>query len=170
VITAITKVANRTNLLSLNAAIEAEKAGDAAGGFSVVAVEIRRLADQTAMAALDIEALIQEMQGAVREGVDRVEDYAEQTRTSSGAVNALSTGLGRVIESTQKLGPQFETVNQGMQSQSQGAGQIADAMGHLRDSAQHTRDSLSEFRRVAEQLHAAVDALQAEVGRFSTAA
>ena len=68
VITAITKVANRTNLLSLNAAIEAEKAGEKAGGFSVVAVEMRRLADQTAVAALDIEKQIREVQHAVRDG------------------------------------------------------------------------------------------------------
>ena len=62
IITAITEVANRTNLLSLNAAIEAEKEGDRAGGFSVVAVEMRRLADQTAVAALDIEKQIRDVQ------------------------------------------------------------------------------------------------------------
>ncbi len=170
VITAITKVANRTNLLSLNAAIEAERAGDSAGGFSVVAIEIRRLADQTAVAALDIEKLVQEMQGAVREGVAGVDRYTAGMRASSGAVDALSEGLGHVIDKTRKLGPAFETVNQGMQLQSQGAGQIAESMTHLRDAAQQTRESLAEFRSVAEQLHEAVDALVAEVGRFSAGA
>jgi methyl-accepting chemotaxis protein len=169
VITAITKVANRTNLLSLNAAIEAERAGDSAGGFSVVALEIRRLADQTAVAALDIEKLVQEMQGAVREGVAGVDRYTAGMRASSGAVDALSEGLGHVIDKTRKLGPDFETVNQGMQLQSQGAGQIAESMTHLRDAAQQTRESLAEFRGVAEQLHEALDALLAEVGRFSAA-
>jgi methyl-accepting chemotaxis protein len=169
VITAITKVANRTNLLSLNAAIEAEKAGEKAGGFSVVAVEMRRLADQTAVAALDIEKQIRDVQHAVRDGVSSVESYARQTQSKSTAVTDLSSGLGHVIEGTTKLGPEFEAVNSGMQMQSQGAGQIAEAMQQLRDAASQTKDSLAEFRQVAEALHSAVRDLQAEVGRFSIA-
>jgi methyl-accepting chemotaxis protein len=167
VITSITKIANRTNLLSLNAAIEAEKAGEKAGGFSVVALEVRRLADQTAVAALDIERQIREMQQAVREGMASIGSYTQRTEASSAAVAELSAGLGRVIEGTTRLGPEFESVNLGMQTQSQGAGQIADSMVHLRDAAGQTRISLSEFRRVAEDLHEAVGELQAEVGRFS---
>ncbi|NBU08129.1 MAG: methyl-accepting chemotaxis protein [Proteobacteria bacterium] len=61
VVTAITKIADRTNLLSLNAAIEAEKAGEYGRGFSVVATEIRRLADQTAVATYDIEQMVKEI-------------------------------------------------------------------------------------------------------------
>jgi len=169
VITTITKVANRTNLLSLNAAIEAEKAGEKAGGFSVVALEMRRLADQTAVAALDIEKQIREMQQAVREGVSSVESYAQQTQASSAAVTELSSGLGQVIEGTTKLGPQFEAVNSGMQMQSQGAGQIAEAMVNLGEAASQTKASMAEFREVTLDLHNAVRELQAEVGRFSIA-
>ena len=170
IITAITKVANRTNLLSLNAAIEAEREGEKAGGFSVVAVEMRRLADQTAVAALDIEKQIRNVQHAVREGVSSVESYAVQTQAKSAAVNELSSGLGRVIDGTTKLAPEFEAVNKGVQMQSQSAGQIADAMQQLREAASQTKDSLAEFREVAESLQSAVRDLQEEVGRFTTAA
>ena len=169
IITTITKVANRTNLLSLNAAIEAEKEGEKAGGFSVVAVEMRRLADQTAVAALDIEKQIRDVQHAVREGVSSVESYAGQTQAKSTAVTELSSGLGQVIEGTTKLAPVLEAVNRGMQVQSQGAGQIAEAMQQLRDAAGQTKDSLAEFRQVAEDLQSAVRDLQAEVGRFAIA-
>jgi len=65
VVTTITKVADQTNLLSINAAIEAEKAGESGRGFLVVAREIRRLADQTAVATLDIEQMVRHMQSAV---------------------------------------------------------------------------------------------------------
>lgn len=65
VLVTITKVADQTNILSLNAAIEAEKAGDAGRGFSVVATEIRRLSDQTSVATWDIEQMLKEMQSAV---------------------------------------------------------------------------------------------------------
>ncbi|MCX5808495.1 MAG: methyl-accepting chemotaxis protein [Proteobacteria bacterium] len=167
VITTITKVANQINLLSLNAAIEAEKAGEYGTGFSVVAREIRRLADQTAVAAIDIEVLIIETQGAMKEGMSAVETYTDQTMTSTEKIAEISVDLLMAIEHTQELAPQFESANQGMQVQSQSAAQISEAMGQLNESAKQTRDSLVEFKGVTEQLNEAVRDLQNEVARFS---
>ena len=81
VVTTITKVADQTNLLSINAAIEAEKAGEYGLGFLVVAREIRRLADQTAVATLDIERMVKEMQYSVSAGVMEMDKFSEQVRT-----------------------------------------------------------------------------------------
>ncbi|RJQ51943.1 MAG: methyl-accepting chemotaxis protein [Desulfobacteraceae bacterium] len=168
VITTITKVANQTNLLSLNAAIEAEKAGEHGIGFSVVAREIRRLADQTAVSVLDIEETVRETQEAVRSGVAAVEAYTEQTRASTEKIAEVSVILLTAIEHTQDLAPQFETVNQGMQMQSQSAAQISEAMGQLDEAARQTKESLIEFKTVTEQLNQAASDLQNEVARFST--
>jgi methyl-accepting chemotaxis protein WspA len=121
------------------------------------------------VAALDIERQIHEMQRTVREGVAKVEAFAQQTQLSSVAVAELSAGLSEVIEGTTRLGPQFETVNSGMQMQSQGAGQIAAAMVNLGESAGQTRTSVAEFRQVAVNLQDVVRELQTEVDRFSTA-
>jgi methyl-accepting chemotaxis protein len=167
VITTITKVANQINLLSLNAAIEAEKAGEYGIGFSVVAREIRRLADQTAVSALDIEGMIMETREAMRDGAQAVEIYTDQTRASTERIAEISIDLLRAIEHTQELVPQFESVNQGMQMQSQSASQISESMGHLNQAAGQTRDSLIEFRGVTEQLNTAVKDLKNEVARFS---
>ncbi|PKN29276.1 MAG: hypothetical protein CVU64_09125 [Deltaproteobacteria bacterium HGW-Deltaproteobacteria-21] len=167
IITTITKVANQINLLSLNAAIEAEKAGEYGIGFSVVAREIRRLADQTAVSALDIESMIVETQDAMREGVAAVVAYTEQTRTSTEKIAAISVDFSMAIEHTQGLVPQFVAVNQGMQRQSQNAAQISEAMAQLNEAASQTRDSLLEFRQAAEQLNGAVSDLQKEMSRFN---
>ncbi len=167
VITTITKVANQINLLSLNAAIEAEKAGEFGIGFSVVAREIRHLADQTAVAALEIEAMILETQASVEEGMAAVELYTNKTREETESIVAIGKHLERVIENTQELGPRFETVNSGMQAQSDSAGQISEAMAQLNDTARQTRDSLVEFKKVTQQLNEAVRDLQSEVARFT---
>ena len=86
VVTTITKVADQTNLLSINAAIEAEKAGEYGLGFLVVAREIRRLADQTAVATLDIERMVKEMQYSVSAGVMEMDKFSEQVRQVVGEV------------------------------------------------------------------------------------
>ena len=104
VITTITKVANRTNLLSLNAAIEAEKAGEKAGGFSVVALEMRRLADQTAVAALDIERQISRDAAGRPRGVLKRPVLRSADASQFYAVTELSPGW-EVHRGTTKLGP-----------------------------------------------------------------
>jgi methyl-accepting chemotaxis protein len=166
VIVAIRNVANRTNLLSLNASIEAERGGGGTGAFSVVSQEILKQADQTAASALDIEALIQEMQKAVASGVAAVEVHAKEARSSSGAVDELSAGLARIIENTKEVAPQFDIVNSGMQAQA--AGQISDAIAHLRDGAQQTRGAIDGFQSVAGEMRSAAEELQKAVGRLSS--
>ena len=76
-----TQVAGRTDLLSTNAAGEAEKAGEYGRGFLVVAREIRRLADQTAVATLDIESRVRLTQGAVSAGVMQMDRFGDEVRS-----------------------------------------------------------------------------------------
>src|SRR6201999_4020148 len=90
VVTTITKVADQTNLLSLNAAIEAEKAGEYGRGFAVVATEIRRLADQTAVATYDIEQMVKEIQSAVATGVMGMDKFSQEVRRGVGEVQQVS--------------------------------------------------------------------------------
>jgi methyl-accepting chemotaxis protein len=169
VIVTITRVSNQTNLLSLNAAIEAEKAGEFGAGFAIVAREIRRLADQTSIAALDIEETINDMQNAVREGVEGVREYAEQAGKGSAKIEAISGDISGIIESIRAIEPEFQRVNEGAQTQSQSAAQITEAIAQLAVSTRHTKDSLLEFRGVTSRLSDAVQGLQSEIARFTVA-
>jgi methyl-accepting chemotaxis protein len=170
VVTTINKISDQTNLLSLNAAIEAEKAGEYGKGFSVVAREISRLADQTAVATQDIEYVVREMQASVATGVMEMDKFAEQVRKGVGEVAGIGDELTRIIDQVRNLGPEFETVQQSMQSQSQGAQQISEAMSQLSQAVEQTRDSLHEFKSATGQLNEAVQGLQSEVSRFRISA
>ena len=150
VTTTITKVADQTNLLSLNAAIEAEKAGEYGRGFAVVATEIRRLADQTAVASYDIEVIVKEIQSAVSASVMGMDKFSEETRRGLEEIQQVGGQLSQVIEQVQTLTPRFEAVNEGMRSQTTGAEQITGAFVQLTEAMQrgkHTPARLSRFCR-----------------------
>ena len=166
VVTTITKVADQTNLLSLNAAIEAEKAGEYGRGFAVVTTEIRRLADQTAVATSDIEQMVKEMQSAVSAGVMGMDKFSEEVRPGVEVVAQVSGQLAQIIQQVRTLTPSFETVNEGMQSQSLGAQQISEALAQLGEAAQQTVESLRQSNLAIEQLNEVTAGLQSGVSRF----
>jgi methyl-accepting chemotaxis protein WspA len=163
VVTTITKVADQTNLLSVNAAIEAEKAGEYGLGFLVVAREIRRLADQSAVATLDIEQMVRQMQGAVSTGVMEMDKFTEQVRLGVDSVARIGAQLGQIIERVQELSTRIESVNDGMRSQAEGAAQISDAMTQLTDGARQTAASLREFHGATDSLRDVVLGLRQEL-------
>jgi methyl-accepting chemotaxis protein len=168
VVTAITKVADQTNLLSLNAAIEAEKAGEAGAGFAVVAREIRRLADQSAIATLDIEQMVEEMQEAVTSGVEEMRDLSGAVQGGIGSAETIRGQFGEIIERVESIAPRYETVHQGMQNQSEGAQQISEAMWQLTETARQTSDSVNDLNDVSRQLHEAVRILKERIFKART--
>ena len=166
VVTTITKVADQTNLLSLNAAIEAEKAGEYGLGFAVVAMEIRRLADQTAVATYDIEKMVKEMQSAVAAGVMGMDKFSEEVRRGVEQVRQVSTHLAQIIHQVQTLSPRFQAVNEAMHGQAVGAQQISETLTQLGETANQTAESLRQSNLSIEQLNGAARNLQTSVARF----
>jgi methyl-accepting chemotaxis protein WspA len=166
VVTTITKVADQTNLLSLNAAIEAEKAGEYGRGFAVVATEIRRLADQTAVATYDIEQMVKEIQSAVSGGVMGMDKFSEEVRRAVREVQEVGGQFAQVIQQVQALAPSFEAVNEGMEAQATGAEQISQALRQLGEAAQQTVESLRQSNRAIDGLNQASSTLRNGVSRF----
>jgi methyl-accepting chemotaxis protein WspA len=169
VVTTITKVADQTNLLSLNAAIEAEKAGEAGRGFAVVATEIRRLADQTAVATYDIDQTVKEIQSAVAAGVMGMDRFSDEVRRGIQEVQQLGEQLSLIIQQVQTLAPRFVAVNEGMQAQANGAEQISDALAQLGESSQQTVQSLRQSADAIGGLNEVASSLRGAVTRFRLA-
>lgn len=166
VVTTITKVADQTNLLSINAAIEAEKAGEYGRGFLVVAREIRRLADQTAVATLDIETMVRQMQDAVSAGVMQMDKFADEVRAGVGRVTTVNQMTNEIIGEVEALSGRFRLVADGMKNQAAGAHQINDAMGQIADGARRSAQSVREFEQATAHLRESVDGLKQEVAQF----
>lgn len=166
IVTTITKVADQTNLLSLNAAIEAEKAGEYGLGFGVVAREIRRLADQVAVATLDIEQMVREMQSAVSSGVMAMDKFRVEIRGGVDTVRQIGNQLGSIIQQVQTITPRFEELFHGMRSQSQGASQISEAVTSLSDMAQQTASALRSSNAAVQRLQETARTLQVQVSQF----
>jgi len=166
IITTIVKVADQTNLLSLNAAIEAEKAGDYGRGFAVVATEIRRLADQTAIATFDIEKVVKEIQSAVSSGVMGMEQFSADVRQAIANVQAISEQLSEIIGHAQTFAPRVQIVSEGMHAQATSAEQINLALAQLSDASQQTADTLRQTTDSISRLTLIAGALRSGVAHF----
>ena len=163
VVTTITKVADQTNLLSINAAIEAEKAGEAGRGFLVVAREIRRLADQTAVATLDIEQMVRHMQQAVSSGVMEMDKFSEQVRGGMKQVSTISQQLGQIMVQVQGQEGQFKQLEEGVTQQAEGAQQIDTAISQLGTGMRQVSTTSNEFSSAATHLHDSIQGMQDQV-------
>ncbi len=166
VVTTITRVADQTNLLSLNAAIEAEKAGEYGRGFSVVATEIRRLADQTAVATYDIEQMVKEIQSAVSAGVMGMDKFSEEVRRGMEEVEQVGSQLSQIIQQVQQMAPRCEAASEGMRAQATGAEQITQALSQLSEAALQTVESLRQSNQAIDGLHQSATGLREGVSRF----
>ena len=166
VVTAISKVAEETNLLSLNASIEAEKAGSYGVGFAVVAREIGRLAEQTATAAEDIESIVKDMQSAVASGVSEMEKFAEEIRIGGADIGHIISYMDEVAAKMQSIAPQIERLSAGVQSQRMDLAKVGDSMSGLGDILKKASSLLRDVSSSRAQLRESVGKLAGEISMF----
>lgn len=166
VIFAIVKIADQSNLLSLNTAFRAAKSGNEGRGFVIIADKIREMAEQIALATLDIEKVVEDIVEAVKMTVQEVEGFAAKLITQVEDTSEVGSHLRNLIKFTQEQATDFEQINLGMQDQTKGIIAINQVIGELRVNVQESAFAVRKLYLEMEYLYESSNTLQDTVKQF----
>lgn len=155
IVEVISAISAQTNLLALNAAIEAARAGEHGKGFAVVADEVRKLAEQSEESARQIAELIQDIQADTNRSVQAMDQGTREMNLGIEAVNEAGEAFGRILSAAQNVANQIQEVSAASEELSSGSEEVAASVGEM---ARIAKESAENLRRVAaasdEQLEA----------------
>ncbi len=167
VIGTIVKIADQISLLSLNTAIQANKAGPEGKGFTVIAKKIRELSGQTASSTLDIEDTVREIISTVDAATREVNQFLEQVLSQVKDSTQLSDEFKKLIHFFQHQVEVFSSVNEDMARQAESATELQEMLKGISDASKRTTLSVGQFYREIESLHQSTTNLVEKIDSFT---
>ncbi len=166
IIATVNDIAEQSNLLALNAAIEAATAGDAGLRFSVVAAEIKRLAEQAKGATSQVRSILSEIQKGINSSVMLTEEAVKRSETGKQQAEMAEQTIRQLTGSTQESMRTFQQIMSATNQQQIGFDQITQALKGIRGGAEQTAVSTNQLEKAAVSMSALGQQLQKSVERY----
>ncbi|MCX7984837.1 MAG: methyl-accepting chemotaxis protein [Bacteroidetes bacterium] len=166
IVQVINDIADQTNLLALNAAIEAARAGEQGRGFAVVADEVRKLAERTTKATKEIAEMIKEIQRDTMNAVAAMEQGTKEVENGKALVNRSGEVLEQIIKAASELSDIVNQVAVANEQQSSTAEQISKNITSISDIVQQSTAGIQQIAQAAESLSQLTEQLQRTVEQF----
>jgi methyl-accepting chemotaxis protein len=166
IIRVIDDIADQTNLLALNAAIEAARAGEQGRGFAVVADEVRKLAEKTTRATKEIETMIKQIQRDTVLAVDSMAEGKKEVENGKELANKAGDSLEGIIESSEHLLDVVTMVATASEEQSKASEEISKNVEAISSVSQQSSSGLQQIAKAAEDLNSLTFNLEKLIGQF----
>jgi len=166
IVLVIEDIADQTNLLALNAAIEAARAGEQGRGFAVVADEVRRLAERTTKATKEIADMIRRIQHDTAEAVRSMEQGTEEVSKGIKLADAAGNSLLEIVEISQRVTDMITHIASASEQQAGASESIAKSVLQISMVTQESASGIQQIARTAEELNGLTDTLQRLIDKF----
>jgi methyl-accepting chemotaxis protein len=166
IVATIQDIADQTNLLALNAAIEAARAGEHGRGFAVVADEVRKLAERTSQATQEVTRSIREIQTGTSSSVELINQGTVQVRKGVDLAQSAGAALEEIVSSSKQLGMMVQSIAAAAEEQSSASEQISRSIQQISSVTKESTAGASQAAQAAGELSKQAAHLQLLVGKF----